>query len=191
MYCSSCGSEIKDGQSFCANCGAPVAQPVQPAPQPAVQQVQPAQPAPQTAAQPVQPVYQQPAAQAPAAAPAAPVESLMTEPAKKDKYSRFGRKRVMTAGLLGIFFGSFGVHNFIMKQPVRGVLHILLSFLPFLPILLLIIDIFTSGGISNNINYDFAPKDEFLWMSPCYISWLWGLIEGIILLATNSKYHGQ
>ena len=177
MYCSSCGSEIKDGQSFCANCGAPVAQPVQPAPQPA--------------AQPVQPVYQQPVQQAPAAAPAAPVESLMTEPAKKDKYSRFGRRRVIIAGILGLFAGSLGVHNFIMKQPVRGVLHILLSFLPFLPILMLIIDIFTSGGISNNINYDFAPKDEFLWMSPCYISWLWGVIEGIILLATNSKYHGQ
>ncbi|MBO4416285.1 MAG: TM2 domain-containing protein, partial [Lachnospiraceae bacterium] len=113
MYCSSCGSEIKDGQSFCANCGAPVAQPVQPAPQPA--------------AQPVQPVYQQPVQQAPAAAPAAPVESLMTEPAKKDKYSRFGRRRVIIAGILGLFAGSLGVHNFIMKQPVRGVLHILLS----------------------------------------------------------------
>lgn len=166
MYCNSCGSPIKDGQSFCGNCGAAV----------------------------MQPVYQQPAAQAPVAVPVAvsPVssESLNPQPAKKDKYSRFGRKRVMTAGLLGIFFGSCGVHNFIIKQPVRGVLHILLSFLPFLPILLLIIDIFTSGGISNNINYDFAPKDEFLWMAPCYISGLWGLIEGIILLATSSKYHG-
>ena len=77
MYCNSCGSLIKDGQSFCENCGAPVAQPVQPvqqaqpAPQPVVQQVQPAtQPVVQQA-QPVyqQPVYQQPVPQATAAKP--------------------------------------------------------------------------------------------------------------------------
>lgn len=30
MYCRSCGSLVKDGQSFCANCGAPVASSVQP-----------------------------------------------------------------------------------------------------------------------------------------------------------------
>ena len=74
MYCNSCGSLIKDGQSFCENCGAPVAQPVQPvqqaqpAPQPEVQQVQPAT---QPVVQPAQPVYQQPVPQATAAVPAA------------------------------------------------------------------------------------------------------------------------
>ena len=175
MYCNSCGSPVKDGQSFCANCGAPVIHPAQPAPQPvpqpAAQQIQPAQPS-----------YQQPVQQAPAAASAAPE--------KKDKYSRFGRKRVVTAGILGIICGCSGVHNFIMKQPVRGVLHILLFFLPFLPILLLLIDIFGNGAISNNFNFNYAPANETLWMAPSYISWLWGFIEGIILLVTSSKYHG-
>ena len=47
MYCSSCGSLIKDGQSFCANCGTPVSRPVQPAPQPTFQPVP--QPVPQQA----------------------------------------------------------------------------------------------------------------------------------------------
>lgn len=174
MYCSSCGSLIKDGQSFCANCGAPVTPAVQPAPQPAVQQVQPAQP-----------LYQQPVTQvtvAPAAVPAAP--------AKKDKYSRLSKKRVRTAGILGIIVGSFGVHNFIMKQPVRGILHILLFFLPLLPVLLLFIDILTSGGVSD-LGIGLEPTSEFMWMLPSYASWLWGLIEGIILLATSSKYHGD
>ena len=171
MYCNSCGSMINEGQSFCANCGAPVTHPVQPAPQP---------------------VYQQPVPQAPAAVPVAvSSESLKTKPAKKDKYSRVSRRKVIVAGILGLFAGSIGVHNFVMKQPVRGVLHILLSFLPFLPVLLLFIDIFTSGAISNNISFDYAPKDEFLWLAPCYISGLWGFIESIILLVTNSKYHGQ
>ena len=79
MYCSSCGSLIKDGQSFCANCGAPATKPAQPA-------VQPVQPAPQPAAQQVQysqPVYRQPVMQVPAAAPVAPSESLGQEPVKK------------------------------------------------------------------------------------------------------------
>lgn len=61
MYCNSCGSLIKDGQSFCANCGAPVAHPVQSASQHVVQQVQP--------------VYQQPVLQVTAAVPSAPVKT--------------------------------------------------------------------------------------------------------------------
>ncbi len=61
MYCSSCGSLIRDGQSFCPNCGTPV----QTAPQPAVQ------PVPQPA---VQPVYYQSVPPMPAAVPEAPVK---------------------------------------------------------------------------------------------------------------------
>ena len=74
MYCSSCGSLIKEGQSFCANCGAPVT--------PAVVQGTPvvqAQPVAQPVVQP-QPVAQaQPAAQPVAAHPVSPA------PAKKAK----------------------------------------------------------------------------------------------------------
>lgn len=64
MYCSSCGSLIKDGQSFCGNCGAPAAFPARPAPQPIPQQApvyqqpvpQPVlQPAPQPAVQQIRP----------------------------------------------------------------------------------------------------------------------------------------
>ena len=65
MYCSSCGSLIKDGQSFCANCGTPVANQ---APQPAVQVQQPqpvVQPQPVIQPQYAQPVYQQPVAAKP------------------------------------------------------------------------------------------------------------------------------
>ena len=176
MYCNSCGSLIKDGQSFCANCGAPVVRPAQPA----AQQVRYSQP-----------VYQQPVMQVPGAVPVAFPEPLRAEPAKKDKYSRFARKRVVTSGILGITLGCFGVHNFMMKQPVRGVLHILLFFSPILSVIFLFFDIISSGGFSDAIGgFNYIPNEEAIWMSPCYISWFWGLIEGIILLATSSKYHG-
>lgn len=74
MYCSSCGSLIKDGQSFCPTCGTPATQPVQP-----VQSVPPVQTAPQPAVQPVpqpavQPAYYQPVPQEPYAASEVPVK---------------------------------------------------------------------------------------------------------------------
>ena len=93
--------------------------------------------------------------------PAAPSEPPRTEPVKKDKYGRFSRERVIASGVLGIFFGYLGVHNFLMKQPVRGVLHILLIIVPFLPIALLFIDILSSGGISD-LGIDFMPLYDFL-----------------------------
>ena len=65
MYCDTCGSLIKEGQSFCANCGAPVQAIPQAVPQAAPQPVQQPAPAPQPAPvayqqpQPVAPVVQQ------------------------------------------------------------------------------------------------------------------------------------
>lgn len=62
MFCSSCGSEIKEGQAFCSNCGAPAPaqQPVQQA-QPAVQQPVVQQVVEQPVQQPVQPNPPKPA----------------------------------------------------------------------------------------------------------------------------------
>lgn len=66
MYCSSCGSLVKDGQSFCANCGAPV---TGPASQPAVHMQQP-----QVIVQPQVVVQPQPFLAQPVAASPAPVK---------------------------------------------------------------------------------------------------------------------
>ena len=60
MYCDTCGSLIKEGQSFCANCGAPVQAIPQVVPQAAPQPVQQPAPAPQAAPQPAPVAYQQP-----------------------------------------------------------------------------------------------------------------------------------
>ena len=79
MYCSSCGSLIKEGQSFCANCGAPVA--------PAVVQGTPVVQA-QPVAQPVvqaQPVAQPVVQAQPVSQPLSAAQPASPAPAKKAK----------------------------------------------------------------------------------------------------------
>ena len=65
MYCDTCGSLIKEGQSFCANCGAPVQAIPQAVPQAAPQPVPVAYQQPQPVVQQPQPVATQPAPQIP------------------------------------------------------------------------------------------------------------------------------
>ena len=112
MFCEKCGQELAEGQAFCHNCGAPA--PVQPAyEQPQYQQPQYQQPQYQ------QPQYQQPQYQQqpqygqPYAAPQGPAKSKLA------------------AGLLAIFLGSLGVHNFYLGFTKRAVAQLLISVLSF------------------------------------------------------------
>ena len=63
MYCDTCGSLIKEGQSFCANCGAPVQAIPQVVPQAAPQPAPVAYQQPQPVVQQPQPVATQPVPQ--------------------------------------------------------------------------------------------------------------------------------
>ena len=64
------------------------------------------------------------------------------------------QKSKLAAGLLGIFLGSLGVHNFYLGNTGKGVAQLLMSLL--------------SLGILAGI------------------SWIWGLIEGILILTAQS-----
>ncbi len=111
MYCSSCGSLIKEGQSFCANCGAPVAPAVvqgtpvvqaQPVAQPVVQ----TQPVVQ--AQPVaQPVVQQPVVQQAAAAQPQPAAQpvVQAQPAAAQPVSPAPVKKAKSFSIAGFIIG--------------------------------------------------------------------------------------
>jgi TM2 domain-containing membrane protein YozV len=69
-----------------------------------------------------------------------------------------GQKSKLAAGLLGIFLGGFGIHNFYLGFPGRGVAQLLLTLV---------------GWI-------------LLGLGPL-IAWIWGLIEGITILCSNGK----
>lgn len=64
-----------------------------------------------------------------------------------------GQRSKLVAGLLGIFVGWLGVHNFYLGYTGKGIAQIILSFL--------------SCGL---------------------IGYVWGLIEGILILCGNIKY---
>lgn len=101
--CPQCGANVDAGAYACKYCGAPL------------QQAQPAQ-------QPVQPPVQQPVQQ-PYAAPQQPyvVQQPVMVPAG------YPQKSKMAAGLLGIFLGGLGVHNFYLGYTGKAVAQLLIS----------------------------------------------------------------
>lgn len=101
MFCQKCGSELNEGVTFCQNCGAPVA-PVEPQAQAQYQQNE------------SQAQYQQYA------------EPQYTQPAPQG-----AQKSKLAAGLLAIFIGSLGIHNFYLGFTKRAVAQLLISLLTF------------------------------------------------------------
>ena len=124
MFCEKCGNEISEGVAFCPNCGAPVA-PVTPAPEQAQPQYQQAQPDFQAAPQyqQAQPDYQAaPQYQQPQYQQASPQYQQTAAPGGAPKSK-------LAAGLLGIFLGSLGIHNFYLGFTKRAVIQLLISLL--------------------------------------------------------------
>lgn len=78
-----------------------------------------------------------------------------------------GDKSKMVAGLLGIFLGAFGAHNFYLGFKNKAILQLVSSILSIL-LIILIIGYFTFIGLE-----------------------IWGFIEGILVIASHkgSKWH--
>lgn len=74
-----------------------------------------------------------------------------------------GDKSKLAAGLLGIFLGGLGIHNFYLKKTARGLIQILVC---------LIGGIFTCGVASAAME-------------------IWGLVEGIMILTGSIKTDGE
>jgi TM2 domain-containing membrane protein YozV len=76
----------------------------------------------------------QAATEAPIAAPPAPMAPAPMAPAPaagavRDPNAPMSDKSRMTAGLLGIFLGGFGVHNFYLGNTNKGVIQIVVTVL--------------------------------------------------------------
>ena len=131
--CPQCGANVDAGAYACKYCGAPLPQ-AQQAQQP------PAQP-------PVQPPY---------AVPQQPyvVQQPVMVPAG------YPQKSKIAAGLLGIFLGAFGVHNFYLGYTTKAVIQVCVSGVSVLLAC-------CTAGVTFLGTFGMA---------------IWGLVEGIMIL---------
>ena len=104
MICAYCGTQVADNVNFCPSCGAQVTLAQKSEPQ--MQQTQ------QTQQTPYAPYIQQADAQAQMG------NSYMPALDQKSK---------LAAGLLAIFLGSLGIHNFYLGNKTKGLVQILVS----------------------------------------------------------------
>lgn len=80
----------------------------------------------------------------------------------KDQRQRYTVKSRIVAGMLGIFFGGLGIHNFYLGYSSKGFIQLTLS----------ILGLFTLGITS-------------------IISLIWGLVEGVMILMGYVKKDGN
>ena len=118
MFCEKCGSEIAADAAFCTSCGAPVLQQPKPAPeqtqaQPEGEQAQYQQPEYEPYTQPRQPEYQQ--------------AGYQQQPPYQQPNAQGAPKSKLAAGLLGIFLGGLGIHNFYLGFTKRALIQLLVS----------------------------------------------------------------
>ncbi len=103
MYCKNCGKEVEDGQELCVNC-----KPAEVVVEEVVEQKQ------ETTQGPVQETVQ---------------SNFDKGNVVQDSSSNVGEKSRMAAGLLGIFLGSIGVHNFYLGYTGKAIAQVLISVL--------------------------------------------------------------
>ena len=97
-------------------------------------------------------------------------------------------KSATTAGLLGIFLGSFGVHDWYLGKKILGTVHVILFSVGFLLMLIGVSIEIASVGTSYSYMYSAEPSAASVLLSTIGSLLLlgnsiWGFIEGIIILA--------
>ncbi len=85
----------------------------------------------------------------------------------KQKAPAVGAKSKIVAGLLGIFLGAFGVHNFYLGYTQKAVIQLVGTIVGFI-LSCIVIGVFVVSGIA-----------------------IWGLIEGIMILCGKIDTDGQ
>ena len=163
VTCKNCGNVFGDYMTICPSCGTPV--------EPVSEETATANPEPEVQVQPeaqqpeAQPVFQQPEAQPAYQQQAYQQQAYQQQPYQQQAYQQpyqqpyqtgapvynpnmMGQqKSKLVAGLLGIFLGGLGVHNFYLGFSGKAVIQIVVSLIT------------------------------------CGLGSIWGLIEGIMILA--------
>lgn len=140
MYCKNCGKEVEEGKEYCADC------------EPKEEVVEPVETEVKTEEKKVE------------------VETeVKAENTTTTNTTSAELKSKMAAGLLGIFLGQFGVHNFYLGYTSKAIIQVSVSAVGYL------LSICTFG---------------LSCLAPLGIS-VWGLIEGIMILAGSIDKDGK
>ncbi len=177
IYCRNCGHEMKDDDRFCTQCGTPIAPKEEP-PKPPVcsncgqlfnedalfcSNCGAAKDAPKQEDAPKNPTCPNCGQEVEPGAPFCPNCGYAPAPAQEvPAYTEDMQKSKLAAGLLGIFLGWLGVHNFYLGNTSKAVIQLLLG---------------TIGAVCCGI----GPA----------ASGIWGLIEGIMILSGSTKTDGN
>ncbi|MBP3255177.1 MAG: TM2 domain-containing protein [Clostridia bacterium] len=94
------------------------------------------------------------------------------------------KKSKIAAGLLGVFLGSYGIHNFYLGYTNKGITQLVLS----LGSVVLSIFLWFLGGLLSVILIGIPIMFiAFILDLVPFGVWVWGLIEGIQILSGNVK----
>lgn len=126
MFCSHCGKEIRDDASFCPECGTPVYRKDET--QKAAEDVEKGSPVSDSEQPSASDTKQEPAGGGYFYSPQQnPYGGAYNDGPRQNAYGgqqRKSSKSKIVAGLLGIFLGSIGVHNFYLGRTGRGIAQI-------------------------------------------------------------------
>lgn len=100
-------------------------------------------------------------------------DASQQNPQKNTTYNAIDQKSKMAAGLLGIFLGGYGVHNFYLGYKTKAIIQLSIT-------LGCIILAFISCGILGFVTIPIA-----------FGMGIWGLIEGIMILSGSINVDGN
>ncbi len=167
MFCRSCGSELHENATICLKCGVPSDKGADYCPY---------------CGKPTSPE-------------AIMCVSCGTALVKQEAQEQKSEKSAIAAGLLALFFGAFGVHDFYLGHKARGIIKMLLSFL-WLIVLVIVIPVIALCEL--NVEGNLALQVT-LWCSFA-VSMLsviavaiWSFVDAIMLLcgAKNKDANGH
>ena len=120
MFCEKCGNQLPEGAVICPNCGCAVNGAAQAQAQPQYQQTPPQYQQAQPQQQQVPPQYGQVPPQYGQVPPQYGQQPYQQPAEQKSK---------LAAGLLAIFVGTLGIHNFYLGFTTKGLIQLLVSIL--------------------------------------------------------------